>query len=94
MLGDVDNPTAAFDLKTGKSGISSTQMDKHTDNLPDGTPVYTIRPTGHDVPRPQSMSGFGAGFNTGYLAGDALFGDSTPYSSGGYDSWVEPAAGK
>ena len=94
VLGNIDNPTAAFDLKTGQSGISNSQAARYEANLPDGTPVYTVRPTGHDVPVPQSMSGFGAGLNTGYLAGDALFGDSTPYSSGGFDSFIDPTFGK
>lgn len=69
VLGNVNKPTAAYDLKTGSSGISNAQMTKYQSNLPSGTPVYTVTPNGHNVPAPQSMAGFGAGLNTGYLLG-------------------------
>ena len=72
IMGDIVNPNAAFDLKTGKSGISNTQMNKYNRNLPKDTPVYTIRPDGHDVTRPTTYTGVGAATNTGYMAGQSL----------------------
>jgi len=58
-------------------------MAKYERNLPEGTPIYELRSTGHNAPRPQSMSGMGAGLNTGYLLGDSLFGDDpVPYLGG------------
>lgn len=44
-------------LKTGKSGISNSQMVKYERNLPEGTPVFKVTPNGHNAPRPQSMGG-------------------------------------
>lgn len=83
IVGNVDRLTAVFDLKTGKSGISNSQMAKYKDNLPEGTPVFTVTPNGHNAPRPQSMSGMGASFNTGYLLGGSLYGDDpVPYLGG------------
>lgn len=83
VVGNPREPTAVFDLKTGKSGISNSQMAKYERNLPEGTPVYTVTPNGHNAPRPQSMSGMGAGLNTGYLLGGSLFGDDpVPYLGG------------
>ncbi len=83
IVGNVDRPTAVFDLKTGKSGISNSQMAKYERNLPEGTPVFTVTPNGHNAPRPQSMSGMGASFNTGYLLGGSLYGDApVPYLGG------------
>ena len=67
VLGNVANPTAIYDLKTGVSGISNSQMSRYERNLPGGTPVYTIRLGGHDVPRPTTYSGVGA-------IGNAVFG--------------------
>lgn len=58
-------------------------MAKYKDNLPEGTPVFTVTPNGHNAPRPQSMSGMGASFNTGYLLGGSLYGDDpVPYLGG------------
>jgi len=83
VVGNTANPTAVFDLKTGKSGISNSQMAKYNNNLPEGTPVFTVTPNGHNAPRPQSMSGMGAGLNTGYLLGGSLYGDDpVPYLGG------------
>ena len=33
---------------------------------------FTVTPNGHGVPRPQSLSGYGAAADTGYMAGSAL----------------------
>ncbi|ATE60020.1 RHS repeat-associated core domain-containing protein [Thauera sinica] len=83
VVGNPANPAAVFDLKTGKSGISNSQMTKYERNLPEGTPVYTVTPNGHNAPRPQSLSGMGAGLNTGYLGGQLVFGsDPVPYQGG------------
>jgi len=83
IVGNPARPTAVFDLKTGESGISNSQMVKYKRNLPEGTPVYTVTPKGHNAPRPQSMSGMGAGLNTGYLLGGSLYGDDpVPYLGG------------
>ncbi|MEW6416490.1 MAG: hypothetical protein AB1482_14690, partial [Pseudomonadota bacterium] len=83
IVGNPASPTAVFDLKTGKSGISNSQMAKYNNNLPEGTPVFTVTPNGHNAPRPQSMSGMGAGLNTGYLLGGSLYGDDpVPYLGG------------
>lgn len=83
MVGNPEKPTVVFDLKTGKSGISNSQMAKYERNVPEGTPVYTVTPSGHNAPRPQSLSGMGAGLNTGYLLGGALYGDApVPYLGG------------
>lgn len=72
VLGNVRTPTAVYDLKTGQSGISNAQMNRYNSNLPDGTPVYMVTPSTHNVPRPGSWSGVGAGFNSGSLLGSAL----------------------
>ena len=56
-------------------------MNRYTNNLPEGTPIYTVRSNGHNVPRPQSLSGFGAAANTGHMAGTAL-GNSSFLGSG------------
>ncbi|HNB42930.1 MAG TPA: RHS repeat-associated core domain-containing protein [Burkholderiaceae bacterium] len=83
VVGNIRQPTAVFDLKTGKSGISNSQMAKYNDNLPEGTPIFTVTPNGHNAPRPQSMSGMGAVLNTGSLLGGSLYGDdSVPYLGG------------
>ncbi len=83
VVGNPARPAAAFDLKTGQEGISNRQMAKYRANLPRGTPIYELRATGHNAPRPQSMSGMGAGLNTGHLLGGSLFGDDPiPYLGG------------
>lgn len=82
VLGNIAQSSAVFDLKTGKSGVSNSQRAKYESNLPDGTQVFTVTPKGHDVPKPQSFSGMGAGFNTGYMFGDALAGSDLPYLGG------------
>lgn len=90
ILGNPSKPTAAFDLKTGKSGISNTQMTKYERNLPDETPTYMVTPNGHNVPRPQNLAGFGALTNTGVLLNDAL----SPYSGSANQSFFNPRASK
>lgn len=82
VLGNPVKPTAAYDLKTGNSGISNSQRAKYENNLPDGTPLFTVTPRWHDAPKPQSFSGMGAGFNTGYLLGSEFSGSDLPYLGG------------
>ncbi len=55
-----------YDLKTGKTGISTSQMNKYERNLPVDTPVYKVTPSGHDVPRPTTYTGIGLGGNAIY----------------------------
>ena len=65
-------------------------MTKYERNLPDGTPTYMVTPNGHNVPRPQSLAGFGALTNSGILLSDAL----SPYSGSASQSFFNPRASK
>jgi len=68
VVGSQTSPAAVFDLKTGRSGISSRQMSRYRNGLPHGTPVYELRTSGHGAPRPNTFTGFGAAGNTAYQA--------------------------
>ncbi|WP_256077337.1 RHS repeat-associated core domain-containing protein [Massilia sp. YIM B04103] len=72
VLGDVSKPTAIFDLKTGQSGMSSSQLAKYERNLPTGTPIYTVTKEGHNVPRPTTYTGIGLGGNAIYNLSNEL----------------------
>jgi RHS repeat-associated protein len=77
VVGNINSPAAIFDLKTGASGISPSQLSRYESGLPSGTSVFELRTTGHTALRPTTYTGIGALGNAAYQS----FGSPTSQSA-------------